>query len=527
VKKQTNAANIAIILLLLILVPALLYTAYELSSLNESEELFGEIYNRQLDAILFSVNQYAWDVVNNWANSVAARGFSPGDSLGIGAAAQNAAMPVVFRCDSTGTIERLIVRPTARKFTSSDSLVLVRSLTRNTDKLTRLVRYGRTGYRKLEPLLLGDSLDRNNDIAIVFSGGEQMHHALIGFMLYADEFSRSVLLPKLKDVARNEFVLVVLSKSANTLVMSTDDSARGEIRQQKALWLFPNHVLGIRLKGTTIEEIVRARATRNIVLIILLDVVLVIGAWFVYRSIRREMELVRVKANFVSNVSHELRTPLALIRMFGETLQMGRVKSDEKRNEYYSTIVSESERLTRLVNNILDFSKMEAGKKQYALQDVQVNDVVRNVLATYQYHLHSEGFEPAVNLDASLPIISADPEAVTEAVVNLIDNAIKYSSDDKHLAVYTRATESFVTIEVEDHGVGIADEHKGKVFDTFFRVGSAVIHNTKGSGLGLALVKHIMDAHGGRIELKSEVNKGSTFRLLFPRTKSSRSNKGT
>jgi two-component system phosphate regulon sensor histidine kinase PhoR len=307
----------------------------------------------------------------------------------------------------------------------------------------------------------------------------------------------------------------VKEKNSNTIIFSTGETKAEELRQQKTLWLFPNYELGIRLKGTTIDELAHSRTKRNLMLIVLMDVVLLAGAWFVYRSIRREMELVKAKSDFVSNVSHELRTPLALIRMFGETLEMGRVKSDEKKQEYYSTIVKESERLTRLINNILDFSKMEAGKKQYKFQDADINAIVSSVMHTYSFHLQNEGFTPIVELANNLPLISIDAEAVTEAVINLIDNAIKYSGDEKYLRVRTRQTDSAIAVEVEDHGVGIAEEHRKKIFDTFYRVGTALVHNTKGSGLGLSLVKHIMDAHGGRVEVESAVGKGSVFRLLF------------
>jgi two-component system phosphate regulon sensor histidine kinase PhoR len=202
--------------------------------------------------------------------------------------------------------------------------------------------------------------------------------------------------------------------------------------------------------------------------------------------------------------------------MFGETLEMGRVKSEEKKQEYYNTIVKESERLTRLINNILDFSKMEAGKKQYKFENADLNTIVSNVMNTYSYHLHSEGFAPHIELANNLPMLSIDAEAVTEAIINLVDNAIKYSGEEKFLCLRTNRQGSMLAVEIEDHGVGIAEEHRKKIFDTFYRVGTALVHNTKGSGLGLALVKHIMDAHGGRVEVDSVVGTGSTFRLLFP-----------
>jgi two-component system phosphate regulon sensor histidine kinase PhoR len=389
-------------------------------------------------------------------------------------------------------------------------------LRRNRWKLERLPRYLRTGYRKLEPLFLGDSTSPRSRVLLVFALGDNARFALMGIMLDEQQFINRVIARKLTDVAGNNFILGVLSKNSSRIIFSTSETKHEELRQQKTLWLFPGYELGIRLKGTTIDELTQSRTKRNLILILLMDVVLLAGAWLVYTSIRREMELVRIKSDFVSNVSHELRTPLALIRMFGETLEMGRVKSDEKKQEYYGTIVKESERLTRLVNNILDFSKMEAGKKQYNFQKVDINAIISSVMNTYSYHLYSEGFLPVLELSSSLPQIKADSEAVTEAIINLIDNAIKFSETEKFLRLRTFVRDSIVAVEVEDHGVGIAQEHKKRIFDTFYRVGAALVHNTKGTGLGLSLVKHIMDAHGGLVNVDSVVGKGSTFRLLFP-----------
>jgi two-component system phosphate regulon sensor histidine kinase PhoR len=247
-----------------------------------------------------------------------------------------------------------------------------------------------------------------------------------------------------------------------------------------------------------------------------MDFVLASGAWIVYRNMRREMELVRLKSDFVSNVSHELRTPLSLIRMFAETLEMGRLTSEDKKREYYTTILQETERLTRLVNNILNFSRMDAGKKEYHFEQTNVNEVLSMVLDTYELRLQSEGFTPVVELASGLPPISADKEAVSEAIINILDNAVKYSEAEKFFHIRSGRSEHGIFIEVEDHGIGIAPSQHEKIFETFYRVSGGLVHNTKGSGLGLALVKHIMDAHGGEVKVISSPGKGSTFRLEFP-----------
>jgi two-component system phosphate regulon sensor histidine kinase PhoR len=202
--------------------------------------------------------------------------------------------------------------------------------------------------------------------------------------------------------------------------------------------------------------------------------------------------------------------------MFTETLSMKRIQTEEKKQEYYETILQETERLTRLINNILNFSRMEAGKKQYHLEPTALDEIVTSVMKTYTSHLEHEGFQCSVQLTENLPSIQADREAIAEALINILDNAIKYSAADKYVRIKIGQTKTMITVEVEDHGIGIDKQHHTKIFETFYRVSTGLTNNIKGSGLGLSLVSHIMNAHGGMVELESEPGKGSTFRLLFP-----------
>jgi two-component system phosphate regulon sensor histidine kinase PhoR len=234
--------------------------------------------------------------------------------------------------------------------------------------------------------------------------------------------------------------------------------------------------------------------------------------------VKREIELSQLKSDFVSNVSHELRTPLSLIRMFGETLEMGRVPNEEKKQEYYATIVRETERLTGLVNNILNFSRMESGKKEYHFSRVDLNALVHKVLASYQAHLEHLGFELTTDIAGAVPPIHADAEAVAEALLNVMDNAIKYSNTQKTIAIRTGVSQNLVYVEVEDHGIGIPPDETSKIFEKFYRVSSGLVHEIRGSGLGLTLVRHIMDAHSGEISVQSRLGEGSTFRLSFPKS---------
>jgi signal transduction histidine kinase len=224
-----------------------------------------------------------------------------------------------------------------------------------------------------------------------------------------------------------------------------------------------------------------------------------------------------MKADFVSNVSHELRTPLASIRVFGEFLKLGRVKEPGKIREYGEYIETESRRLTQLINNILDFSKIESGQKTYHFESTDAEHVVLDTLKTFEVVLEQNGFSVKLERpDRRLPQVVIDPEAIAQAFINLLDNAVKYSGDSKEIEVRMAEKGDFVTISVVDHGIGIASEERDKVFEKFYRVGNALVHDVKGSGLGLSIVKHVVEAHGGKVTVESEIGRGSAFIINLP-----------
>jgi two-component system phosphate regulon sensor histidine kinase PhoR len=335
-------------------------------------------------------------------------------------------------------------------------------------------------------------------------------------VLSDSSFVHEVLEPRIREAAGEEFVLAVTRAGASAPLFVAGTWGGEEIRQQKQLWLFPNLSLGIRLAGQSLDEVVGSRFQRNLLLILLVDLLVIAAAVFVYRAFRRESELTRMKSDIVATVSHELRTPLSLIRMYAETLEMERLKDPGKQKEYLVTIVHETERLSHLINNILNFARIDAGRKVYHFGDVQLNDVVTSVVNTYESHLKEQGFQVVVDLDTGLPPITADAEAVKEGVVNLLDNAAKYSSDRKYVRITTGSDGGRAFVDVEDRGVGIAPRNRERIFEMFYRVSEGDVRTTKGSGLGLALVRHIMDAHHGTVTVTSTPGAGSTFRLSFP-----------
>lgn len=248
----------------------------------------------------------------------------------------------------------------------------------------------------------------------------------------------------------------------------------------------------------------------------LLLVVIVAGLGATYRLVRWETEMAQLKADFVANVSHDLKTPLSLIRMFGETLEMGRVADETTRREYYRVITRESERLSRLIDNVLDFSRIEGGHRKYEMAPTAVEPLVREPLEAFSYPLTQQGFKVEVVVAPDLPAVPMDADAVSQAVANLLDNAIKYSGERKVLKVAARVEADHLALSVADAGIGIPAAEQRKIFEKFYRVGRSEIQGRRGSGMGLALVRHIVEAHGGRVTVESRPGVGSCFTLWFP-----------
>ncbi len=268
---------------------------------------------------------------------------------------------------------------------------------------------------------------------------------------------------------------------------------------------------------TTLKQLANKNFYINLTLAAMLALTIVGGAGMALRAASREMKLSEMKNDFVSNVSHELRTPVASIRVFGELLRLGRVEEPGKVKEYGEYIETEGRRLTQLINNILDFSKIESGQKEYDLRETHIEEVLDRVLKMLEVRLmHSKARVDYRSPDVSPPPIMIDGDAIAQAVCNLLDNAVKYSDDSPEITVALETRDESLVISVADKGIGIPPEELDKVFDRFHRVSTGLIHNVKGSGLGLALVKHIVNAHGGEVSVDSKVGKGSVFTIDLP-----------
>jgi signal transduction histidine kinase len=279
---------------------------------------------------------------------------------------------------------------------------------------------------------------------------------------------------------------------------------------------FPGLTLAIKLPGTTLAAMEQRFVRTSFLILGVISLLLTGGLFLTHRNISREMALAKLKSDFVSNVSHELRTPLSLIRLYAETLEMGRLKSQEKYQEYYCIIRKESERLTALINNILDFSRIEAGRKEYDFRETDMRELVHNTLDSYRYQIEQNGFAFEEKIAEDVPPLRVDREAMARSLLNLVNNALKYSQDQKFIGVNLFRYNGSVKLEVVDHGIGIPSEEQQKIFEKFYRVGDPLVHNTKGSGLGLSLVRHIVQAHGGQVAVDSAPGRGSKFTITLP-----------
>ena len=240
------------------------------------------------------------------------------------------------------------------------------------------------------------------------------------------------------------------------------------------------------------------------------------GLLVLRKAMRREMKLARMKTEFVANVSHELKTPLSLIKLCSETLQFDRVSGEEKRQEYFELISRESDRLGHLIGNVLNFSRIDAGKKNYELKKVDLAPLLNQTLDAYFLQIKELDFSCERDIPASLPAVLADEEAVAQAFINLLQNAVRYSPEKGELIIRAWSDGKSLLVSVADRGIGIAEDEQKRIWDDYYRTADARALGTRGSGLGLSLVSHIMKAHGGKARLVSVPEEGSECTLAFP-----------
>jgi signal transduction histidine kinase len=238
--------------------------------------------------------------------------------------------------------------------------------------------------------------------------------------------------------------------------------------------------------------------------------------WMFARVVARQRDLAKLQGRFVADVSHELKTPLALIRLLAETLAGRRVRDPERIQAYHETITRESERLSVLLENILDLGRIESGRKQYEFSTCDVAAVARQAWTLFEPQFTEEGFDAGLELAADLPPIKADPQALQQVIINLLQNAYRYAGDRKYVRLSVAREGYVILITVEDHGLGMTRNQLDRLGESFFRAEDTRVRQTRGVGLGLAIAHHIVRAHRGKIEVESRPGQGSKFTVWIP-----------
>ncbi len=365
--------RIALILIAIFLLPALFFSVYEISSLNKDERVIEDIYKKQLETILFSVNQYSDDALSRWISKIEI-GIERNDDNNFSSTMQsllslNSSIHSVFLIDSVNQKTSTHIFSLLHSPGDSLRLEIEERLLQNATQIQQLIKYKKSGFQKTEVSKYPWKASGNFQL-LFFIVESSRGQRVAGLLINPNAFIEDMVGPKLQTIAKDQFILSAFDKTSGRLVYSTlqnDTVSLSSFSLSKDFWIFPDFALGIRTQGASLKQIVRDRTNTNLILLVGLDVVLIIALVLAFRNVKKEVQLAQNKADFVSNVSHEIRTPLALISMFAETLEMGRVQSEEKNK---NTIPSSAKKRTGSPASSTKFStsvKPKPGKKHCTL----------------------------------------------------------------------------------------------------------------------------------------------------------------
>ncbi len=341
---------------------------------------------------------------------------------------------------------------------------------------------------------------------------------IIGCVINKEELNNRILsiLPDLSSTIR---IITILNDNGTPLLVPENNNrdwrkpfVAREISELLPHWEAAAYLINpdfIRSKAKFMESIIY-------LLISIMFISILIGSILIIRSIHQEMNLASKKTNFVTNVSHELKTPLTSIRMFAEILKEKRQTDEKKKNKYLEVMVSETERLTRLINNVLDFSKINDKKKSYNKKDIDCIELCKEIFQSHKDRLVHNGFIFNFSPKKESININADEEAMKQVILNLISNAEKYSIDKKEINLRVFNEDKNAIIEIEDHGIGIPVKYSKKIFKEFFRIDDSLTSNVRGTGLGLTIAQKIINDHDGEIIYKPGEGGGSIFQIILP-----------
>ncbi len=339
-----------------------------------------------------------------------------------------------------------------------------------------------------------------------------------GTIVDAERLRENALRPALRDHFPSGETTWAVKGKDGAVVLSSENAPAGPVTFRTNFvsntpdWTLEFHQPPPRL----IRTFLLSRRGLYSFVFLLIAGILVFGLVLTIRSVSHELELARMKSDFVSTVSHEFKSPLTSIRQLAEMLQSGRVPSEERRQKYYDVLLEQSERLALLTDNILSLARIEEGRAEFVFESTDVSALLTEVVSSIQDRVRHEGFVIGLNVQGPIPLIAVDRASLSQAITNLIDNAIKYSGDSRKVVVGASVEGQSLAIAVQDFGIGIKKEDIDRVFERFYRGGDELTRTVKGSGLGLTLVKEIVEAHRGKVHVDSEPGKGSVFSIRLP-----------
>ncbi|MDB4581576.1 HAMP domain-containing histidine kinase [Draconibacterium sp.] len=339
-----------------------------------------------------------------------------------------------------------------------------------------------------------------------------------GVVFNVDEIFNELLLPLIREHSENEnFQWQLFGERGEVIANSSNINFELETVIIESPRELPVWTIKLYTEPTGIINTLFFSG-HNIFLFIFIFIALVLtfGLFFTIQIISNELQLSKMKSDFISTVSHEFKSPLTSIRHITDMLVFKRVPTESKKQEYYEIIQQQSERLSHLINNILDFSKLEEEEKNFRFEPVIMDQFLQEIVLSFKNSIPDKDFKVSYKQENRLPVINVDKVAITQVIHNLLDNAFKYSGDSDLIEVYAKSDKKSIIISVKDYGIGISAEDKDKIYSRFYRISNDRTQQVKGSGIGLTIVKQIIKYHGGTVSHESKVGSGSTFVIKLP-----------
>ena len=370
-----------------------------------------------------------------------------------------------------------------------------------------------------------DEADPDNRVVYRFvTGFDADRVGMVGFLVDPDRFEAEYLpravsgaLDGLDEDVHDNLIVRVEDGNGRAVVATHEEPGQADLLKRHFDFLFRDWELSVRSRHTGAKQVLASNAFTSWVLTVLMSTAVLGGVLLTLRAAGREQRLARMRNAFVANVSHELRTPVASLALFAEFLRRGRVREPERVVEYGRRIEHESDRLRHLIDNVLDFARIESVETRYRFDEAVIEDVVTAAMGAVDARRERDGFTISVSWSNTLlPIVRIDAQAMTQVFVNLLDNAMKYSGRSRRVQVDVFPCEEHVVVRVADFGIGIPPNDHRRIFRQFYRSTAAVDNSVHGTGLGLAIARHVVQAHGGSIEVDSRLGRGASFAVRIP-----------